>query len=87
MLVLRKIHNSTRQERRHWERGAVFLVRQLTCDATCCEEVGKEPEKEYKGSFNVRVKPALHRKLAEYSSKNGESLNRTVEKAIEAYIA
>ena len=52
-----------------------------------CEEVGKSPEKEYKGSFNVRLKPALHKKLAAYSSKNGESLNHTVEKAIEAYIA
>ena len=52
-----------------------------------CEEVGKSPEKEYKGSFNVRVNPALHRRLAAFSSKNGESLNRTVEKAIESYIA
>lgn len=52
-----------------------------------CDEVGKAPEKEYKGTFNVRVKPELHKRLAAYSSKNGESLNRTVEKAIEAYIA
>lgn len=24
-----------------------------------CSEVGKEPEKEYKGTFNVRIKPNL----------------------------
>ena len=29
-----------------------------------CSEVGKEPEKEYKGTFNVRIKPELHKKLA-----------------------
>ena len=25
-----------------------------------CSEVEKEPEKEYKGTFNVRIKPELH---------------------------
>ena len=52
-----------------------------------CEEVGKTPEKEYKGSFNVRVSPELHRQLALLAFKNSESLNQTVEKAIEAYIS
>lgn len=51
-----------------------------------CKEVGKEPDKEYKGSFNVRIQPALHKKLAVLASKNGESLNTTVEKAIQAYV-
>lgn len=27
-----------------------------------CEEVGKNPEKEYKRTFNVRISPELHRK-------------------------
>lgn len=51
-----------------------------------CEEVGKEPDKEYKGTFNIRIEPALHRKVALLASKNGESLNNTVEKAIQAYV-
>ena len=51
-----------------------------------CEEVGKEPEKEYKGSFNVRIESSLHRRLAMYASRMGEPLNSTVEKAIEAYV-
>lgn len=51
-----------------------------------CQEVGKTPEKEYKGSFNVRVSPDTHKKLAQFASKNGESLNSCVEKAILAYI-
>lgn len=51
-----------------------------------CEDVGKEPEKEYKGTFNVRIQPSLHRRLAMYASKVGESLNSTVEKAIQKYV-
>ena len=51
-----------------------------------CKEEGKEPEKEYKGSFNVRISPSLHKSLAIVSLKNGESLNSSVEKAIEQYV-
>ena len=29
-----------------------------------CEKIGKVPEKEFKGSFNVRISPELHRKAA-----------------------
>lgn len=50
-----------------------------------CKEVGKEPDKEYKGTFNVRISPELHKKLALISLKNGDSLNASVEKAIREY--
>ena len=52
-----------------------------------CAEVGKEPEKEYKGTFNVRIKPELHKKLALRALENDESLNSVVEKAISAYLS
>ncbi len=51
-----------------------------------CKEVGKEPDKEYKGTFNIRIHPDLHKKVALLALKNGESINNTVEKAIQAYI-
>lgn len=51
-----------------------------------CKEVGKEPDKEYKGTFNVRINPELHRKLAIVAMKNGDSLNASVEKAISEYV-
>ncbi len=51
-----------------------------------CKEVGKEPDKEYRGTFNVRITPELHRKLALRAFKEGESLNSLVEKSIEKYI-
>lgn len=51
-----------------------------------CEDIGQEPDKVYKGTFNVRIAPELHRKLALISFANGESLNQSVEKAIENYV-
>lgn len=51
-----------------------------------CEEVGKVPCKEYKGVFNVRVKPALHRELVQISEKDGETLNAVVERALQLFV-
>ena len=47
-----------------------------------CEEMGKEPQRTYKGSFNVRISPELHREAAVIASSKGISLNALVEKAI-----
>jgi len=51
-----------------------------------CEEAGKPVQKSYKGSFNVRIDPALHKKAALLSSNLGLSLNQLVEEAIQKYI-
>jgi len=51
-----------------------------------CEDIGQEPDKEYKGSFNVRVTPELHKRLVEVSFYNEETLNSSVERAIELYV-
>jgi len=51
-----------------------------------CKELGKEPEKTYKGSFNVRIEPELHRQLALYSISHRKSLNSAVEEAIRSYL-
>ena len=51
-----------------------------------CEEVGKEPDKEYKGTFNIRISPELHKKLAIVAFKSGDTLNKAVEKAITSYV-
>lgn len=48
-----------------------------------CAKLDKDPDKEYKGSFNVRVKPSLHRKAAIKSASLKISLNQLVEKALE----
>jgi predicted HicB family RNase H-like nuclease len=48
-----------------------------------CEAVGKEPAKPFKGSFNVRVAPNVHRRAAMSASAQHETLNSWVAKAIE----
>ncbi|MDR2934554.1 MAG: type II toxin-antitoxin system HicB family antitoxin [Candidatus Adiutrix sp.] len=47
-----------------------------------CAETGKQPEKPFKGSFNVRIKADLHRRAAQAASARGISLNALVEDAI-----
>lgn len=51
-----------------------------------CAENGIEPEKTYKGSFNVRVSPELHKTLALVSASRGQTLNSAVEEAIRHYV-
>ncbi len=51
-----------------------------------CVEVGKEPEKEYKGSFNIRIEPEMHKNLSLIASSNSESLNSCVERALKMYL-
>ena len=52
-----------------------------------CEQVNKNPEKEYKGSFNVRISPELHKKIAQKAYRDKVSLNTEVEKAIAAFVS
>ena len=51
-----------------------------------CKEIGKEPSKVYSGTFNVRIKPELHRKIAIEANHNRRSLNAEVENAIDSYL-
>ena len=48
-----------------------------------CKEKGLEPEKPFKGSFNVRVKPIIHKLAYMKATKAGMSLNKFIEKVIE----
>jgi predicted HicB family RNase H-like nuclease len=47
-----------------------------------CTKKGWQPEKPFKGAFNVKIGADLHRKAALTASKRGISLNKLVESAI-----
>jgi len=47
-----------------------------------CKEIGKEPEKTYKGTFNVRVPSTLHKQAAIFAAVNNITLNDFVKKAL-----
>jgi predicted HicB family RNase H-like nuclease len=48
-----------------------------------CAEVGKDPDKTYKGTFNVRISTDLHKAAAVYAAVNNISLNDFVKTAID----
>jgi predicted HicB family RNase H-like nuclease len=48
-----------------------------------CKNENKTILKSYKGSFNVRINPKLHKLAVHSAIKEGISLNQFVEKAIE----
>lgn len=47
-----------------------------------CKELGKEPQRPFSGSFNVRVDRELHRRAAVAAAASGASLNAWVADAI-----
>jgi len=47
-----------------------------------CQQIGKPPAKEYKGSFNVRISSDLHRDAALSAAEKGITLNQFVADAI-----
>lgn len=47
-----------------------------------CDKIGKSPDKEFKGSFNVRISPEMHRKAALAAAKQKITLNQYVTNAI-----
>lgn len=51
-----------------------------------CENVGRRPAKPYKGQFNVRIDPQLHKAMTLLAVEHGETLNATVEHALRMYV-
>lgn len=47
-----------------------------------CEKMGKPPSREFKGSFNVRIQPELHRKAHLKSQALNVSMNKYIEEII-----
>ena len=52
-----------------------------------CEAEGIKPEKAYKGSFNVRVSPELHRQAVVFAAAHQMTLNSFVETALRNSLA
>ena len=52
-----------------------------------CEEEGIVPEKSFKGSFNVRISPELHRRAVLAATSQQMTLNSFVENSIEKAVS
>lgn len=51
-----------------------------------CAEEGKTPDQPFKGSFNVRVGPDLHKRAALFADEHKQKLNAVVATALEEYL-
>ena len=47
-----------------------------------CKELQREPQKVYKGVFNVRIEPELHKKVYKKALKAGVSLNAYIQQVL-----
>lgn len=48
-----------------------------------CAELGREPTRPFKGTFNVRGGPERHKRTAMSAAEEGVSLNNWVQSALE----
>ena len=51
-----------------------------------CQIAGKNPDKSYSGSFNVRIAPEDHRDLDNLAIQQGTTLNNEVSLAVRFYL-
>ena len=51
-----------------------------------CKAVGKEPDKAFKGTFNVRIGADLHKRAAVTAIKGNQTLNDFVKDAVEQFL-
>lgn len=52
-----------------------------------CGETGKKPQQQYKGSFNVRISPELHRQASLLAQSKNITLNSFVEQSVRNYLS
>ena len=47
-----------------------------------CRQIGKSPDREYRGSLNIRLSPELHRQAAVLAAGEGKTLNQFIGEAV-----
>jgi predicted HicB family RNase H-like nuclease len=51
-----------------------------------CSDLGREPQRPFRGQFNVRIAPSLHRAATRRAVIDGVSLNEVVVRALDDYV-
>jgi predicted HicB family RNase H-like nuclease len=51
-----------------------------------CAAEGETPDQPFKGSFNIRVGPDLHKRAALFAEQHNQKLNTVVSKALEEFL-
>lgn len=47
-----------------------------------CEKLGRKANKSFSGTFNVRIGPELHQKVARHAAREGTTINDIVKQAL-----
>jgi len=47
-----------------------------------CKELGREPNRPFSGSFNVRIGPELHQRVARHAATSNTSINEVIKQAV-----
>lgn len=64
----------------------LIIILSIVCPPVTSAERGTEPEKAYKGTFNIRISPELHKNAAIYAAEHKISLNSVVETALAGFM-
>ena len=75
-----------------YEGESVQVLKQSFCEAVddylaTCEAEGKKPDVPFKGTFNVRTGPDLHREAAIFAARHRMNLNSVVKAALQRYLS
>ena len=52
-----------------------------------CKETGKQPEKPFKGSFNLRLDPELHKRLVSNAMSEGKTLDDFIKELLQRAVS
>lgn len=52
-----------------------------------CQELGRKPEKPFRGTFNVRTGQERHRRASVYATTHAKSLNQVMNEALDTYLS
>ena len=52
-----------------------------------CKETGKQPEKPFKGTLNLRLDPELHKRLVSNAMSEGKTLNAFIRELLQRAVS
>jgi len=51
-----------------------------------CRDIGKNPDRPYSGTFNVRIGPDLHKEAAMLAMRTNQSINAVIKEAVISHL-
>jgi predicted HicB family RNase H-like nuclease len=81
------IHDVITFQGRSIDELKVALAESVDVYLEYCAKKGRAPEKPFSGTFNVRLSPEIHQRIAMRAAEAGISLNKWVAKTLETAVS